>query len=138
MRRYKGPRAFSVMGKLFAVGQTSCLTQVIYSSSGHVVETEVQDETLCPVKTNCNDFICMGQHVCFSMRESGIIYSMCAKVSAKLLDSSKPNSRTKQIFHSLIYFKGAKKKDKLFQERKHRYSTLKTKRIGRNTLLADD
>lgn len=135
VRRHKGPRAFSVTGKLFAVGQTSCLTQVIYSSSGHVVETEVQDETLCAVKMNCNDFffICMGQRMCFSMKKSRIICSMCAEVSAKPLDSSKPNWRTKQTFT----LRG-EKKDKLFQERRHRCSILKTKRIGRNSPLADD
>lgn len=130
MRRCRGPRAFSITGKLFAVSQTSCLTQVIYSSSGHLVETEVQDETLCSDEINCNDFMCMGLHVCLCVWESEIICCMCAKVSAKLLDSSKANSRTKQTFHSSIYFKG--KKDKLFQERRHRCSTLKTKGIGRN------
>lgn len=82
---------------------------------------------------------CAWASVCvFSVRESGIICSKCAKVFAKPLDSSKPNWKTKQTFHSSIYFKwGRRGKDRLFQERRYRCSTLKTKRIGRNTALAD-
>lgn len=86
---------------------------------------------------NCNDFVCMcmGLCLCLCVWESGIICCTCTKVSAKVLDSSKANSRTKQTFHSSIYFK--EKKDKLFQERRHRCSTLKTKGTGRNIPLAD-
>lgn len=68
---------------------------------------------------------------------AGIISCICAKVSAKLLGSSKANSGTKQRFHSPVYFKGKKPNQNYFQERRHRCSALKNKGTERNIPLAD-
>lgn len=138
MRRHRGPRAFSVTGKLLAVGQTSCLTQVIYSSSGHLVETEVQDETQCSDEGDCGGFACVHTPAFVRLWEPGVICCTCAKVSAKLLDSSRAESGAKRTFHSSVYFIGRKeRKEKLCQERRYRCSALKTKGIGRNSPSAD-
>lgn len=89
----------------------------------------------CSDEMNCNDFlcVCMVLHVCLCVWECGIICCMCARVSAKILYSSKANSRRKQRFHSSIYFK--EKNRQTISGRRHRCSTLKTKGIGRNIPL---
>lgn len=139
MRSYRGPKAYSVTGKLFAVSQTSCLIQVIYSSSGHLVESEVQNEAHCSHEVNSNDcvYVCMGLHVCLHENLLGLFPVYVLRCLQSFWTAAKQiQDQSRGFFHQCT-LSDKNNNNNCFRERRHRCSALKNKGIGRDIPLRD-
>lgn len=140
MRSDRGPNAYSVTGKLFAVSQTSCLIQVIYSSSGHLVESEVQNEAHCSHEVNSNDcvYVCMGLHVCLHENLLGLFPVYVLRCLQSFWTAAKQiQDQSRGFFHQFTLRNKNNNNNNCFHERRHRCSALKNKGIGRDIPLTD-